>query len=248
MLPDVTSEVVADLEREIHVWTTELDLAPGAIRHFERLLPPGEMQRIAKFKTPELRSRHTVVKGTLLSLIAQYTGDDAENIELGTTELGKPYLLHDDGDRNLQFNVADSNDLAIYAITKGGPIGVDLEEVIPLPDWQIMADVCMNAFEGEWIFSLPRDRQEMAFLRLWTIKEAYLKAIGTGLSVAPSTIEVEFIQGEQYKFRRIHNQHDSIRNWKIFSFCPRPTFVAALVVPASSRELRCFCCQPERRN
>ncbi len=203
---------------------------------------------MARFKTPELRSRHTVFTGTLLSLIAEYTNDIPENIELQITDSGKPYLLPDHAGDCLQFSLADSNGLAIYGFAKDGPIGVDLEEVVPLPDWQDMADVCLSSFEKEWISQLAAEVQESVFLRIWTIKEAYLKAIGTGLSVAPATIEVENNQPEGYRIRRVDEPHDSIRNWKIFSFSPRPSFVAAVVVPASSRELRSFRCQPEGRN
>ncbi len=249
MQPPITNEIVFNLDDEIHVWTAELDVEAAAADHLQRLLSPTALQRIARFKAPELRRRHMVATATLFRLLAQYTNHSSEDLEVGTTAFGKPYLLHHPTAGTVQFSVADSDHIAIYAFTKHGPIGVDLEEVVPLPEWPDMADVCLSAIEKEWIRRLPVNQQEMAFLQVWTIKEAYLKAIGTGLSISPTSIEVEFDHcAQKYKLLRVDESRDSVQHWKISTFSPRPSFLAALVYPDSSRELRCFCCESDCRN
>jgi 4'-phosphopantetheinyl transferase len=107
---------------------------------------------------------------------------------------GKPVLVNNTGSSNLQFSASHSNHIGMYAFTEDKLIGVDLEEIVAMSDWQEVMDICLSDYEKDWFSRLPSGRKAVTLIQIWTIKEAYLKAIGTGLAVPPANVELEFTE------------------------------------------------------
>ncbi len=116
-----------DLTAEIHVWRIRLDratpLAPTA----------GETARAHRFATPTLRRRYLRSHAALRDILQRHT---SVLLEFAVHERGKPYLA---ADPTLHFNLAHSHDLALVAVTRACPIGVDVERLRPLPEYQAIA-------------------------------------------------------------------------------------------------------------
>ena len=147
-------------------------------------LTEAENRKAARFVFERDRWRYWAAHSGLRHLLSRRTAIPPGQLEFGEGPFGKPYLRNVVG---CAFNLSHSEDLAVVLIAAQGEIGVDVEMLRPMPDAQALAErnfsraecVCLRAFR-------PSDRDH-AFLTGWTRKEACLKAIGSGLSIAPHT-------------------------------------------------------------
>ena len=201
--------------------------------------------RIERYGTAELRSRHTVAAAALIDLIRLYTGTPAEQINLTKSESGKPRLRPGMQTSQLQFSMAHSRDLAAYAFTADRPVGVDIEEIAAAPPPTCCATALVSMNENGFRLYLLLGDSEM-FYQLWTIKEAYLKAIGTGLSISPALVEIELSPEGGYRFYRQPSNTGPMKTWAIFPFSPRPNYAGAVVVQAGPDTIEYFRWHPQR--
>jgi 4'-phosphopantetheinyl transferase len=112
--------------------------------------------------------------------------------------------------------------------------------------WEGVLAMFLSDYENRWVSELvPAHKWEMAY-RLWTIKEAYLKATGTGLTVSPTAVEVRLTGDGCYKFYRLHGAFDSIANWTIVPFTPDARFSGSVVVDSGPVEVESFVWEADR--
>lgn len=172
-------------ERDIHVWSTNLDREREQIDEFRGFLTEPERQRAAKFLNPLHGDRWIVARGYLRQILSRYLDLRPAQIAFTYSDRGKPALA---GSR-IQFNLSHSRDRAVYGISAKAPIGIDIEYIHPLPAADLV-DRFFSPAEQAIFHSLPIDSQQAAFFHAWVQKEAYLKACGTGLSTPLDRIEV----------------------------------------------------------
>ncbi len=172
-------------ERDIHVWSVDLNLDRDRLDELGQFLTPQESQRAAKFINPIHGDRWIVARGYLRQILSQYLNLAPAQIVFTLGEQGKPEIEAN----QLQFNLSHSRDRAVYGISAKFPIGIDLEYIHPLPAADLV-DRFFSPAEQAIFHSLPVDTQQAAFFHAWTQKEAYLKACGTGLSMPLDQIEV----------------------------------------------------------
>jgi 4'-phosphopantetheinyl transferase len=172
-------------DTDVHVWTVDLNLNSQQVSQFNQFLTAQERQRAAKFINPLHGSRWTVARGYLRQMLSQYLDRIPAEIVFSYGKQGKPAVEGHD----LQFNLSHSGDRAVYAISAKYPIGIDLEQIHPLPAVDLV-DRFFSSAEQQIFHRLPENLQQAAFFHAWTQKEAYLKACGTGLSTPLDQIEV----------------------------------------------------------
>jgi 4'-phosphopantetheinyl transferase len=172
-------------ERDVHVWSADLNLDRQQIEEFSQFLTVQERQRAAKFINLMHGDRWIVARGYLRQILSQYLDLTPVQIAFTHGQQGKPEL---EGSP-IQFNLSHSRDRAVYGISAKFPIGIDLEYIHPLPAADLV-DRFFSPVERAIFHNLPIDIQQAAFFHAWTQKEAYLKACGTGLSTPLDQIEV----------------------------------------------------------
>ncbi len=159
---------------EVHVVHARLDLEEDALRRFERTLDSGEAARASRFRFPGHRARFIAAHGWLRFLLASWLGAEPLFIR---SPYGKPAL---DGG-TLKFNMSHSESLALFAFSREMELGADVE--FRRPGFPALENVFA-----------PRERALLSegedFFKLWTRKEAYLKAVGKGFSLPPEEIDV----------------------------------------------------------
>jgi len=121
-------------------------------------------------------------------VLSRYLDINAVDVQYIKGKKGKPYLSDEMGTANkvLQFNLSHCAEVAILAISQQGEVGVDIESIDRKTDWQGIVKRFFTVQEQQALFSLPQDQQRLAFYELWTRKEAYMKVLGTGLSLSPT--------------------------------------------------------------
>ncbi|RYD48437.1 MAG: 4'-phosphopantetheinyl transferase superfamily protein, partial [Verrucomicrobiaceae bacterium] len=168
-----------------------LVIRPGRIPAEEvaTCLTEEEKARAARFKFERDASQWAETRAGMRQILGQALGLAPIEVPLVTSPNGKPLLAAPHG--QLHFNLSHCEGLAILALSEAGPVGIDLEPC------QRAGDVleCEASFcHPEEIRGLPPVPEERAkqLLRIWTAKEAILKALGTGLSHPPESVIVHF--------------------------------------------------------
>ena len=159
---------------EIVVVRRELAVSDEVVARLHATLDATERARVARFAFEHLRRNATVSRGTLRELLASMTGVAPASLVFAMGAQGKPALPG-----TLDFNVSHTDRWLYVAVTRGRSLGVDVEGGRVLD----VAELAPNVFTPQERAELATHAdRELAFLRGWTRKEAYLKARGTGLS------------------------------------------------------------------
>ena len=143
------------------------------------LLDPGERERAARFRFERHRREFVVARAELRRILGDCTGKAPGELAFHYSETGKPNLA---SDPELHFSVSHSDGLAAYAITRGIPVGIDVERIRELPDLEDLASRYFSPDEAERIRCLPVARRPAAFLTVWVTREAIVKATGQGIT------------------------------------------------------------------
>jgi 4'-phosphopantetheinyl transferase len=227
-------------EQEVHVWQAELDLAPGRVEELHCVLTADERERAARFHFDRDRDRFIVAHGVLRDILGRYLEVEPGVLRFRYSPYGKPALAgRFDGER-IRFNLAHSDRLALYAVTRGREVGIDVEYVREdLADEQI-AEQFFSPQEVGVLRSVPKDRRKEAFFNCWTRKEAYVKARGEGLSLPLNQFDVSLAPGDSAALVSTRGDAREASRWSLQEISPGPGYVAALAVEGHSWQLRCW--------
>jgi 4'-phosphopantetheinyl transferase len=166
-------------DRSIDVWPVNIDAPDLALAQFERLLGPDELSRASRFRYEHLRRSFILARASLRILLSQYLGTAPSVVRFSYGSQGKPSVL---GSARLRFNTSHSGSLVLIAFTQDCEIGVDLERIRPLTLMHEIATRFFSKQEADELMALPLEERDRGFFRCWTRKEAYVKALGQGLS------------------------------------------------------------------
>lgn len=147
-------------------------------------LSPAERAKASRFVFGRDRRRYEAAHTALRQLLAQRAEVAPQDLQFFEGPSGKPALCHPCG---CVFNLSHSDDEAAVLIAPDGDIGVDIEWLHCVPDALALAQRHFSAEECVALADVDMASRSLAFLTGWTRKEACLKAIGSGLSIAPDT-------------------------------------------------------------
>jgi 4'-phosphopantetheinyl transferase len=229
---------------EVHVWHVALEQPPECLRTLERLLAAEERRRADRFVFEKDRHHFIVGRGVLRLLLGGYRDTDPARVPFTYGFNGKPALA--DGS-TLRFNLSHSGGLAAYAFTHGRELGIDVEQLRPLPDAEGIAERFFSRTEREALRALPGELKCHGFFNCWTRKEAYLKACGSGLARPLDEFDVTLRPGEPARLLHVVGQPDEVTRWSLCELTPPPGYVAALMVEGHGWRLqtRCVSCRGE---
>jgi 4'-phosphopantetheinyl transferase len=174
---------------EVHVWLAELGRGSSGGPGDAALLGGDELRRADAFAFPELRRVWVWGRATLRRILSVHLGVDPGAVVFAYGEHGKPEV---DPAGGLAFNLSHSGRRLVVGVARGSgtAIGVDVERVSRCVEPVAMAERFFAAGEAARVRGLPAEGRALAFAGLWSGKEAYVKALGTGLSTPLSGCEV----------------------------------------------------------
>lgn len=169
---------------EVDLWRAELDEQPAGVGQFmQTLLSSDEAERARRFHFERDRRRFVVGRGILRILLGKYLGRGPRDIVFCYGARGKPGVM-DRGSPPVHFNVAHAEGLAYYAFTRQGEIGVDVERIREVPEWETIATSLFTPGELGRLCACAAERRREEFFCAWTRQEAVVKAHGVGLGGA----------------------------------------------------------------
>jgi len=226
----------------VHVWATSLQVSPDRVTEFAASLAPEERERAARFHFPIHRDRFIAGRGLLRKLLGRYLGMEPRSLQFTYGPQGKPALTRSAG--LFHFNVAHSEDLLLIALTESGVVGVDVEQVRTLSDFEELVARFFSPNECSRFRSLPVEQKPAAFFNLWTRKEAWLKATGEGITHLLNQVEVSFLPAKPARLVRLPKVYRNSTSWSLYELAPRPGFAGALAIAADAPAVHCWHYQP----
>lgn len=167
-------------EPRVDVWAVPLDGSPATVAALSRTLSGREAERAGRCRFEADRRRFVVAHGALRRILAGYLDVAPEELRLERGRHGKPRLA--DG-AELRFNLSHCGELALVAVSRHAEVGVDVDRLRPGLPVEAFAERFFPASDARFVAAAagPLERGER-FLRLWTRKEAVVKAAGARLT------------------------------------------------------------------
>lgn len=194
---------------------------------YDALLSCEERERASQFRFERDRRRYVARRSVLREFVATYMDCDPTRVAFVHNAHGKPALP----DCDLHFNLSHSHGIALYAFCRSADVGCDIERRDPKFAAEQIPERFFSRDEVRALRALPQDAQTEAFFNCWTRKEAYVKAVGGGLSIALDNFDVSLAPEEPAALLR------GCEGWSVQSFSPMPGFQAAIVARGANWRL-----------
>jgi 4'-phosphopantetheinyl transferase len=212
---------------EIALIFTPLDGSAELRGSLWQILSADERERADRFHFEKHRNRFVAARGLLRTILAASTGMQPEKIQFAYGSQGKPALAYRE---DISFNLSTSGDSALYAIGSGQQLGVDLEQIRALDDMEQIAERYFCHAEYRELLAIPQAARPQAFYNCWTRKEAFVKALGEGLSHPLDRFHVTLQPGLPAEFVSIDGCTGSETDWALHDVAPSIDYAAALAV------------------
>ncbi|MCH8193911.1 MAG: 4'-phosphopantetheinyl transferase superfamily protein [Planctomycetes bacterium] len=167
---------------EVHVWRLPVELQPVELDALGLLLAADEWTRAERFRFPEHRRRFIARRGSVRTILGRYLDVPPQSLIFDKNKNGKPFLLANATSTPPTFNVSSSQDLALLAVARDRKLGVDIERIDPKHADRQVVENHFSPVERAALKNLPESQWLDAFFHCWCRKEAFIKAVGKGLS------------------------------------------------------------------
>jgi 4'-phosphopantetheinyl transferase len=224
---------------EAHVWRISLESERSFIGESLKLLSAGEKIRAGKFHFQKDRDRFVLGRAAVRKILSSYLDVLPGEICFSYSKFGKPALAPEKHENLLRFNLAHSRDTALLAVTKNIDVGIDIEYIDEQFPFAKIAPDCFSPAELAALNSVSLAARALAFFSGWTRKEAFIKAVGEGLSYPLREFTVSLDPGKERDLL-ISNDPAGIRHRALISLAPGPHHAAALAAMGAIDPVRCF--------
>ncbi len=232
-LPPHPAVIAAD---QVDVWSVALEDSASDVASLSASLSRDERARAARYHFDKDRRQFIIARGVLRNILASCTGVPPQDLRFGYSPLGKPGL-HPDYGSDLHFSVSHTDGRALYGITRGRAIGVDIELVRHGVAHEEIATRFFSPKESATLRSLPEDERTQAFFRCWTRKEAYVKALGGGLSIPFDRFEVTLRSDDPVELQPIPGPEGTREPWSLWEVVSGPDYIAAVAAEGRGARL-----------
>jgi len=219
---------------EVQVWNATIPVDGVDLTYFSRLLSVDERARARRFEATAARRQFVLGRALLRQLLGICLHVEPARLVFSYQSGGKPCLARSSVSADLRFNLSHSRSRVAIALARGRDVGVDIEWMDPATDCPLLAGRIFSPRDLCAWQALTEPQQPAAFFHAWTRKEAYLKAIGEGLTDALPAIEVTFAPGIEPELRGLPGASETAHQWAI-RIMPLPPDYAGAVVFAENQ-------------
>src|ERR1700722_4961199 len=225
---------------EVHVWRATLNQSASQIEGFLHTLAPDERARASRFHFAKDREHFIVARGVLRAVLGCYLHRAPEYLSFCYGTHGKPDLARQSDEDAIRFNLSHSHGLALYAVARGRQVGIDIEHIrLDLA----VAEIAKRFFSRRdvaMLLALPTEVQRQAFFRCWTRKEAYIKALGEGLSLPLDQFDLLPAAGKPDTAPGAQQDPSDATRWSLKELTPASGYAASLAVEGHDWRLACW--------
>jgi 4'-phosphopantetheinyl transferase len=203
------------------------------------LLSDAERAAMSKIMLAEDRDRFLWTRATVRTVLSRYSDTAPQEWVFVTHRYGKPAICErTHGAGQPSFNLSHTRGALVLAVTRSRALGVDVEYEHACRRWDLADADTLGPRELAALARLPAASQQQRALELWTLKEAYLKARGTGFALKPERAEFEFPSAHDLVFRPHGLLDDTADRWHFWQFRLAPDLFVALCAGRQGRKPR----------
>lgn len=222
----------------VHVWRGSLERSQAERDVLWRFLSADERKRAERFHFDVHRHHFIVGRGLLRWLNGRYLSIPPQDIQFTYGKYDKPALVNAPA---LQFNVSHSHEGLLMAFVWETAVGVDIEYVHrKMDDMDAVARRYFSPVESAAYLSAAESQKADTFFNCWTRKEAFIKAVGEGLSFPLDAFAVSLLPGEPAALLQVRGSEAEAARWSMRSFDPFPGYRGALIVESEMPECLFF--------
>lgn len=228
-------------EGEIHVWRIALDdpaLKPEDL--FKDILSEEEKQRAVRLRFSEYRNKFINARSCLRKILGNYLKTHPKEIVFECNEYGKPAIPAESNPDEIKFNLTHSRNLALCAVAKKIDVGIDVEFVRHVMRPDRILERFFSENERELYNSRPETMKIRAFFKLWTIKEAYSKALGTGFTSRLKGADLSSVLRDASPACALVSLREGEGKWSILQIAPDGEHIGALALRGEMKKISYF--------
>lgn len=221
------------MRNQVHLWCTFSNQAQDQylLAEYLRLMSESERERMAGFRFEHDRHTYLVTRALVRTVLSRYAAIAPESWSFSVNAYGKPAISpHQRCAEGLVFNVTHTHDLIIMAVAYESALGVDAEYVGTRPAPFDIADRFFSKHELMALRALPAHLRSARFFQIWTLKEAYIKARGMGLSIPLDQFTFDFAHGMTPAISMRETLNDTPLRWRFWQGKPIIDYVLAVCV------------------
>jgi len=224
------------LANEIHLYWIEA----ADIQHYaaDAYLDAAEQQRAAAFKFEVDRQHYQAAHNWLRQLLSRYADVPPAKWYFSDNTYGKPFIANPSY-THLQFNLSHTQGLIACAIRRDHAVGVDVEGHKVMHDLAALANYSLAQRERDYVFANTDSyQQQQRFFTCWTLKEAYIKALGMGLSCPLQHFSITLDKQQEWRLKTEQSlrHHQHVEHWSFMTKKLPQAFYLALAVPVTEAD------------
>jgi len=215
---------------QVDIWLTRLHGIGNHLLHkYQLLLSQGEAGRWRKFAVHEAQLQYLVSRALIRTTLSRYFGVSAKSWQFAADRYGRPYITEPNQFRHIQFNLSHTSGLVACALGKVCEIGIDVENIRRDLDFIDLASRFFSPVETSRLLQTRPDGRREMFFCYWTLKEAYIKARGQGLSLGLDGFWLE-LDGASPRAHFTERCPDDSNRWQFRQYAPTVDHKLALAV------------------
>jgi 4'-phosphopantetheinyl transferase len=243
--PDISAPA-APPSASVDVWIAEVGAYTASEPALRNELDDTECARAARFRFARDRTQYVVAHGLLRRLLGEYTGRRAASLRFSLGPCGKPALMTEAGDDGaVTFSLSHSGERIAIAVARDRAVGVDVERWSDDIVYDELAEFCFSRAERAALAALPAERKQRAFFAAWTRKEAYIKALGVGVSRGLDYFDVSLAPGEPARLLDDRLAPGSAASWTMSDLDLDDGYSGAVMVQGAACRLECRTLTPD---
>lgn len=215
---------------QVDIWlVSSRAVSERLLCRYEKLLDVSELLRLRRFVSGETRLQYIIARVLVRTTLSSYVDVPVGSWRFYDNRYGRPYIDEPSRFRDIIFSVSHTLGLVVCAVTKGSEIGVDVENIRCDLEFNKMAQAVFSPTERAALFQCAPEMRAHTFFSLWTLKEAYIKARGMGLSLPLEGFWMDLV----HPVPRIHFSDlfpDDSERWRFRQFSPTPHHKLALAI------------------
>lgn len=221
---------------DIHIWSIPCLVTDDSLKICISFLDADELARAERFKFKLHQQRFVVARAALRSILARYILLSPQAVKFEYSPEGKPQLKDQP---SFQFNMSHSHGLALCAVTRVIPVGVDIEyQQTNIAELNI-ARRYFSPAEQSILNNASKSQRRSVFLSLWTAKEAVVKAMGKGLVFGLDQFSIALHENGKAVLQSAREELKA-KSWFVQNFTPALDYMAAIALPRKNNQLSFF--------
>ena len=216
-------------ENDVHIWNVDITrVDPALVSLYRGIMSAEELERNQRYRFEKNRFSDCVTRALVRDVLSKYADKSPESWRFVKGEHGKPEVV--DAPVPLRFNLSHTSDHIVCVVTPNYDVGIDIEHTVRKNDVLAIANRFFSKREVIDLFKLPIEQQSDRFFDYWTLKEAYMKASGEGISLGLGNFSFYFDESNAARISFGETINDNPKSWYFQQFTPAADHRMALAI------------------